>query len=128
MKYRNILKKRILAGLLAGAAACAAAPAVLAAGSPVANDTLPQLADPDKPFFAGQGYVDPPKDNQMTIHQNSQNAVIKWDSFNVGANATVNFNGDKENFNTLNYVNSANGMSQIYGAINAPITTAIFTS
>ena len=124
MKYRNILKKRILAGLLAGAAACAAAPAVLAAGSPVANDTLPQLADPDKPFFAGQGYVDPPKDNQMTIHQNSQNAVIKWDSFNVGANATVNFEkGENYNggdrFNTLNYVNQANGMSQIYGAISA---------
>lgn len=124
MKYRNILKKRILAGLLAGAAACAAAPAVLAAGSPVANDTLPQLADPDKPFFAGQGYVDLSKDNQMTIHQNSQNAVIKWDSFNVGANATVNFEkGENYNggdrFNTLNYVNQANGMSQIYGAISA---------
>lgn len=124
MKYRNILKKRILAGLLAGAAACAAAPAVLAAGSPVANDTLPQLADPDKPFFAGQGHVDLSKDNQMTIHQNSQNAVIKWDSFNVGANATVNFEkGENYNggdrFNTLNYVNQANGMSQIYGAISA---------
>lgn len=124
MKYRNDLKKRVLAGLFAGAALCLAAPAVLAAGSPVANDTLPQLADPGNPFFAGQGYVDLPKDNQMTIHQNSQNAVIKWDSFNVGANATVNFEkGENYNggdrFNTLNYVNQANGMSQIYGAISA---------
>lgn len=51
------------------------------------------------------------------ITQTTQNAVIKWDDFSVGANATVNFKGP-ENFNTLNYVNSGN-LSQIYGTINA---------
>ena len=51
------------------------------------------------------------------ITQGSTNAVIKWDDFSVGANATVNFDGPK-NFNTLNYVNSGN-LSQIYGTINA---------
>ena len=114
MKYRNTLKKRVLAGLLAGVAACAAAP-VLAASGVIPNTQLPDGGR----FVAGGGAIGDPSNGQMTITQNTQNGVIKWDSFNVGANATVNFNGDKENFNTLNYVNSANGMSQIYGAINA---------
>ncbi|MGO5441740.1 hypothetical protein ACTQX2_12880, partial [Megamonas funiformis] len=52
------------------------------------------------------------------ITQTTQNAVIKWDDFSVGANATVNFNGPSAGFNTLNYVNSGN-LSQIYGTINA---------
>lgn len=119
MKYRNILKKRILAGLLAGAAACAAAPALAASGV-VPNTQLPQ----DGNFVAGIGIIGAPSNGQMTITQNTQNGVIKWDSFNVGANATVNFEkGESYNggdrFNTLNYVNQANGMSQIYGAISA---------
>ena len=119
MKYRNILKKRILAGLLAGAAACAAAPALAASGV-VPNTQLPQGGN----FVAGGGTIGDPSNGQMTITQNTQNGVIKWDSFNVGANATVNFEkGESYNggdrFNTLNYVNQANGMSQIYGAISA---------
>lgn len=53
------------------------------------------------------------------ITQTTQNAVIKWDDFSVGANATVNFSKtDGGSFNTLNYVNSGN-LSQIYGTINA---------
>lgn len=52
------------------------------------------------------------------ITQTTQNAVIKWDDFSVGANATVNFNGPSAGFNTLNYVNGGN-LSQIYGTINA---------
>ena len=119
MKYRNILKKRILAGLFAGAAACAAAPALAASGV-VPNTQLPQGGN----FVAGGGTIGAPSNGQMTITQNTQNGVIKWDSFNVGANATVNFEkGESYNggdrFNTLNYVNQANGMSQIYGAISA---------
>lgn len=52
------------------------------------------------------------------ITQTTQNAVIKWDDFSVGANATVNFNGPSAGFNTLNYVDSGK-LSQIYGTINA---------
>lgn len=53
------------------------------------------------------------------ITQGSTNAVIKWDDFSIGANATVNFSKtDGRSFNTLNYVNSGN-LSQIYGTINA---------
>lgn len=119
MKYRNDLKKRILAGLLAGAALCLAAPAAQAAGSLVPNGTLPDGGH----FVAGgndANIVTNQAANRTDITQSGANAVIKWDSFNVGANATVNFGkegGGK--FNTLNYVNSANGLSQIYGTINA---------
>lgn len=119
MKYRNDLKRRVLAGLFAGAALCLAAPAALAADSPVPNGMLPDgghfmVGGEDKNIVPNQA------GNQMNITQSATNAVIKWDSFNVGANATVNFEKDGGgNFNTLNYVNSANGMSQIYGAINA---------
>lgn len=53
------------------------------------------------------------------ITQESQNAVIQWKDFSVGANATVNFSKtDGGSFNTLNYVNGGN-LSQIYGTINA---------
>lgn len=115
MKYRNDLKKRVLAGLFAGATLCLAAPAVLAANSPVANNQLPG----DILHQVGGVTVDR-GDGILNVHQENQNAVIKWDSFNVGANATVNFDRNNgESFNTLNYVNSANGMSQIYGNINA---------
>lgn len=122
MKYRNDLKRRVLAGLFAGAALCLAAPAVLAASSPVANNQLPaggQVAagDVTLPDILRPG-GNPNGVTSATITQNSQNAVITWQGgFNIGANATVNFEGP-QNFNTLNYDKSGS-MSQIYGAINA---------
>lgn len=126
MKYRNDLKKRILAGLLAGAALCLAAPAAQAAnvipntqlptgGQVMAgNVTLPDIVKPGG---------NPNGATSATITQNSQNAVIKWDSFNIGANATVTFQKGEGytgsgNFNTLNY-DISGSMSQIYGTINA---------
>lgn len=128
MKYRNDLKRRVLAGLFAGAALCLAAPAALAANSPVANNQLPtggQVAAGnvtlDKVLQLGGN---PNGATSATITQNSVNAVITWDSFNIGANATVNFEkganyqGGDARFNTLNYDKSGS-MSQIYGTINA---------
>ena len=57
--------------------------------------------------------------NIMNISQAEQNAVIQWNDFSIGANATVNFSKtDGGSFNTLNYVNGGN-LSQIYGTINA---------
>ena len=119
MKYRNDLKKRVLAGLFAGAALCLAAPAALAANSPIPNNTLPSGGS----FVAGgdnENIVTNQAANRVDITQTGVNAVIKWDSFNVGANATVTFEkADGGKFNTLNYVTDKGGMSQIYGNINA---------
>ena len=122
MKYRNTLKKRVLAGLLAGAAACAAAP-VLAASGVIPNTQLPAgghvvAGDVTLPDFVKPG-ASAGNNTSATIIQNSQNAVIKWDGgFDIGANATVNFEGPQNGYNTLNYDASGN-MSQIYGTINA---------
>lgn len=121
MKYRNDLKKRVLAGLFAGAALCLAAPAALAASSPVANNQLPVggnvAAGTVDLGILGQG-KNPNGATSATITQSSQNAVITWDSFNIGANATVNFEGPQGGYNTLNY-DKGGSMSQIYGKINA---------
>ena len=128
MTYKTQLKKRVLAGLLAGTALWLGMPAALAASGAVPNTQLPQggtviagsvtLPDAVKPGYSEK------LPSSITIAQHSQNAVIQWDKgFNVGANATVNFEKGKDysgtgNFNTLNYDASGN-MSQIYGAINA---------
>ena len=54
----------------------------------------------------------------MNINQTSQKAVVNWDSFNVGSQATVNFNQPNANAVTLNQVTGAN-RSVVNGAINA---------
>ncbi|WP_198289147.1 two-partner secretion domain-containing protein [Methyloversatilis thermotolerans] len=54
----------------------------------------------------------------MTIDQGSQRAAIDWNTFNVGAAATVNFNQPSASSVTLNRVLDSNP-SQIFGRINA---------
>lgn len=56
--------------------------------------------------------------NQMNLHQMTQNAIVTWDSFSIGANATVTIRGDHNNFNMLNYVTGSES-SQIYGKLNS---------
>lgn len=55
----------------------------------------------------------------MDIKQQGMNGVITWESFNIGANGTINFSADKANYNTLNYVKGA-APSQLYGKLTAP--------
>ena len=54
----------------------------------------------------------------MHINQTSQRAVVNWQSFDVGANAQVNFNQPNAQAETLNRVTGASA-SQIDGAIRA---------
>lgn len=132
MTYKTQLKKRVLAGLLAGTALWLGMPAALAASGTVPNTQLPQggsviAGSVTLPDFVTPGHS-AGNNSSVTIVQNSQNAVIQWGGqvngvqvdggFNVGANATVNFEGPANGYNTLNYDASGN-MSQIYGAINA---------
>ena len=56
--------------------------------------------------------------NQMNLHQMTQNAIVTWDSFSIGANATVTIRGEHDNFNMLNYVTGSES-SQIYGKLNS---------
>ena len=120
-KHKN-LKRNLLICLLAGSAVMYTLP-LHAATSVVANNALPNF---DK-VMSGTLEKNPDISNNgltMDITQTSHNAVIKWNSFDVGGSATVNFWGP-DNHNTLNYVNSAN-MSQIYGTINANNNGNIF--
>lgn len=131
MNSKKNLKRNLLICLLAGSAVMYTLP-LHAATSVVANNALPQNGQffNGKEFIQGKanekgngfdfadiGSITKPNDLTMNVHQNEQNAVIKWDSFDVGGSATVNFTSDKSNFNTLNYVNSG-AASQIYGTIN----------
>ncbi|MDO8692970.1 MAG: YDG domain-containing protein [Sheuella sp.] len=54
----------------------------------------------------------------MTINQSSNRAAINWSSFDIAANATVNFVQPDSSAVALNRVNSSNP-SQIYGNLNA---------
>ncbi|WP_419080513.1 filamentous hemagglutinin N-terminal domain-containing protein [Phascolarctobacterium succinatutens] len=56
--------------------------------------------------------------NQMNLYQTTQNAIVTWDSFSIGANASVTIRGDHNNFNMLNYVTGSES-SQIYGKLNS---------
>lgn len=115
MGHKKSLKRNLLIALLAGSAALYTMP-IYAATSVIANNALPTGGE----VIAGkfQGSPDSWASGlEMNIHQNSVNGVIKWDSFNVGGSATVNFNGPQGGYNTLNYVNSG-AASQIYGTIN----------
>jgi filamentous hemagglutinin family protein len=54
----------------------------------------------------------------MTINQSTSRALINWNQFDIGANATVNFNQPSTSSVTLNQINSP-AISQIYGHLNS---------
>ena len=53
-----------------------------------------------------------------TITQSSQNSIINWQSFSIGAGETTNFLVPNANSATLNRVTGGN-LSQIYGSLNS---------
>jgi len=79
----------------------------------LATNTLPTGGQ----VAAGQATINQ-SGNTMNINQSTQRAVINWNSFNVGANSTVNFNQPNANSSTLNRINSAS-KSMINGAVNS---------
>ena len=115
MNSKKNLKRNLLICLLAGSAVMYTLP-LHAATSVIGNTTLPGN------ILQQIGGVKPDRDNVnhvLDVTQSNPNAFIKWDSFDVGGSATVNFDyTGQTNFNTLNYVNSG-AASQIYGTINA---------
>ena len=125
MTNRNLLSKKIILGL-ATATLCYGPFGVGYAGP--ANDALPTGA---KVTFGDVTIStttateeNPVVKPTMDILQTTDKAIIDWNSFNVGRDATVNFiqtlNG-KPNVAamTLNRVNEAGGMSEIAGHINS---------
>ena len=124
MKQKGSLTKRLntrLASLVMLSVLSVPWVASAAGNSVVANDMLPGngkvgtvVAGKIEGGFDGtwsQG-------NQMNLHQTTQNAIVTWDSFSIGANASVTIKGDYNNFNMLNYVTGSES-SQIYGKLNS---------
>lgn len=124
MKLKDSLNKRLntrLASLVMLSVLSVPWVASAAGNSVVANNMLPGngqqgnvIAGKIEGGFNGSWT----QGNQMNLHQTTQNAIVTWDSFSIGANASVTINGDHDNFNMLNYVTGSES-SQIYGKLNS---------
>ncbi len=128
MNSKKNLKRNLLICLLASSAVMYTLP-LHAATSVIGNNQLPTGGQ----SLTGNHEITPdipvggtmPNNPVMTIKQDGANGIIKWGTFDVGGSATVNFEGNVNGYNTLNYVNGAN-VSQIYGTINANNNGNIF--
>lgn len=57
--------------------------------------------------------------NYMQINQTTNQALINWQTFNIGGNEHVHFNQPGVNSLTINRINPANGASSINGRLSA---------
>lgn len=124
MKQKDSLNKRLntrLASLVMLSVLSVPWVASAAGNSVVANNMLPgngKIGDVIAGKIEGGFNGSWTQGNQMNLHQMTQNAIVTWDSFSIGANATVTIRGDHDNFNMLNYVTGSES-SQIYGKLNS---------
>ncbi len=84
---------------------------VFAAGSLCANPEGGVVA-------AGNATIEQNPGNTQ-VNQSSQNAIINWQSFNIGANESTHFQQPSVNSITLNRINPHQGVSQIFGRLTA---------
>jgi filamentous hemagglutinin family protein len=54
-----------------------------------------------------------------TVNQGSQQAIINWNSFNIGAGEKTQFVQPNASSVALNRINSSQGASQIYGSLSS---------
>ncbi|WP_293809351.1 filamentous hemagglutinin N-terminal domain-containing protein [uncultured Phascolarctobacterium sp.] len=121
MKLKDSLNKRLntrLASLVMLSVLSVPWVASAAGNSVVANNMLPSNGNLIAGTIEGGFNGNWTQGNQMNLHQTTQNAIVTWDSFSIGANATVTIRGDHDNFNMLNYVTGSES-SQIYGKLNS---------
>ena len=121
MKLKDSLNKRLntrLASLVMLSVLSVPWVASAAGNSVVANNMLPGNGNLIAGTIEGGFNGSWTQGNQMNLHQTTQNAIVTWDSFSIGANATVTIRGDHDNFNMLNYVTGSES-SQIYGKLNS---------
>ena len=124
MKLKDSLNKRLntrLASLVMLSVLSVPWVASAAGNSVVANNMLPgngKQGDVIAGNIEGGFNGSWTQGNQMNLNQTTQNAIVTWDSFSIGANATVSIRGDHDNFNMLNYVTGSES-SQIYGKLNS---------
>ena len=63
--------------------------------------------------ISGQGSA------SVTINQSTQNAIINWNTFNIGVNESVRFNQPNSGSVALNRVIGGRGPSEILGSLTA---------
>ena len=73
---------------------------------------------------AGSATIGAPQKGTLNINQSSNQAIINWNTFSVGAGGTVNFNQPSSSSATLNRVVGSTP-SSIAGTINAPGTVVL---
>lgn len=121
MKLKDSLNKRLntrLASLVMLSVLSVPWVASAAGNSVVANNMLPGNGNLIAGTIEGGFNGSWTQGNQMNLHQTTQNAIVTWDSFSIGANASVTIRGEHDNFNMLNYVTGSES-SQIYGKLNS---------
>ena len=121
MKLKDSLNKRLntrLASLVMLSVLSVPWVASAAGNSVVANNMLPGNGNVIAGTIEGGFNGSWTQGNQMNLHQTTQNAIVTWDNFSIGANASVTIRGDHNNFNMLNYVTGSES-SQIYGKLNS---------
>lgn len=87
--------------------------------APVCAADLPGNALPDGAVVKYGDIGIAQSGNTLNINQATQNGIIHWNSFNIGSQATVNFNQPAVTAATLNRI-TGNEASVIQGALNAP--------
>ncbi|MHA4868774.1 YDG domain-containing protein [Duganella sp. PWIR1] len=105
----SVRAARRLGAVLAGAVLAGGA---LAAPPPAVN-ALPSGAQ----LVAGQASI-ATSGNQMTVTQSSNQAIVNWQSFDIGANAAVRFDQPSASAVALNRVVGSDP-SQIYGKLSS---------
>lgn len=99
--YKKRIKRQVLLTLFAGMTAFSGAITGYGASGVVPNNELPQGGQSLWKNHTGLNQnVGSESKPVMNIHQQGKNGVISWNSFNIGANGTVNFSSDTQGFST----------------------------
>ncbi len=95
--------------------------ALLSALIPASAYALDDAATPQNGVVVGgDAVISRPAVNRVTIDQSSQRAVINWQSFNIGKNATTTFNQPNQQALAVNRVTGADGTpTQILGRLKS---------
>src|SRR5688572_19533453 len=80
----------------------------------------PAMAGPEGGTVAGgAATISGQGSSHVTVNQSSQNAIVNWNTFNVGTGERVQFQQPNSSAATLNRVTGGLGPSQILGSIDA---------
>ncbi|MEO8557544.1 MAG: right-handed parallel beta-helix repeat-containing protein [Rhodospirillales bacterium] len=126
---RNQMRRRWNRGLLLGSTGLGSVLAGLALGAgsawaQVGPNTLPSGGQ----VVAGSATINQANPNTLNINQSTNRAVINWNSFDVGSNASVNFYQPNAGAWTLNRVSNSVAPSQILGHLTANGNVAVINS